>query len=47
MAALTRENNKTIIKILSGDEVDALIAKHEKAEAEAEAAKKEKLGQKS
>lgn len=47
MAVLTRENNKTVIKILSSTEVDALIAKYEKAEAEAEAAKKEKLAQKS
>ncbi|XP_055606140.1 proteasome subunit alpha type-4 [Uranotaenia lowii] len=46
MAVLTRENNKTVIKILSSTEVDALIAKYEKAEAEAEAAKKEKLAQK-
>lgn len=46
MAVLTRENNKTVIKILSSTEVDALIAKYEKAEAEAEAAKKERLAQK-
>lgn len=47
MATLTREDNKTVIKILTNAEVDALIAKYEKAEAEAEAAKKEKLSQKS
>lgn len=47
MATLTRENDKTVIKILTNAEVDALISKYEKLEAEAEAAKKEKLGQKS
>lgn len=47
MATLTRVNNKTVIKILSNTEVDALIAKYEKIEAENEAAKKEKLAQKS
>lgn len=47
MATLTRENNKTVIKILTNSEVDGLIAKYEKLEAEAEAVKKEKLGQKS
>lgn len=47
MATLTRENNKTVIKILSNAEVDVLIAKYEKSEAELEAAKKEKLSQKS
>ena len=47
MATLTRENEKTIIKILTNADVDALIAKYEKVEAEAEAAKKEKLAQKS
>ncbi|GAB0094246.1 Proteasome subunit alpha type [Sergentomyia squamirostris] len=46
MATLTRENGKTVIKILSNTEVDALIAKYEKIEAELEAAKKEKLAQK-
>uniref|UniRef100_A0A1L8DSU3 Proteasome subunit alpha type n=1 Tax=Nyssomyia neivai TaxID=330878 RepID=A0A1L8DSU3_9DIPT len=46
MATLTRENDKTVIKILSNTEVDALIAKYEKIEAELEAAKKEKLAQK-
>lgn len=47
MATLTRVNDKTVIKILSNTEVDALIAKYEKIEAENEAAKKEKLAQKS
>uniref|UniRef100_A0A336KJN3 Proteasome subunit alpha type n=1 Tax=Culicoides sonorensis TaxID=179676 RepID=A0A336KJN3_CULSO len=47
MATLTRENDKTVIKILSNDEVEKLIAKYEKLEQEAEAAKKEKLGLKS
>uniref|UniRef100_A0A1B0D758 Uncharacterized protein n=2 Tax=Phlebotomus papatasi TaxID=29031 RepID=A0A1B0D758_PHLPP len=46
MATLTRENSKTVIKILSNADVDALIAKYEKIEAELEAAKKEKLAQK-
>lgn len=47
MSTLTRENGVTKIKILTNKEVDALIAKHEKIEAENEAAKKEKLQQKS
>lgn len=47
MATLTRENDKTIIKILTNAEVDLLIAKYEKIEAELEAAKREKLAQKS
>lgn len=47
MATLTRVNDKTIIKILTNAEVDTLIAKYEKIEAELEAAKKEKLAQKS
>lgn len=47
MATLTRENDKTIIRILSNADVDALIAKYEKNEAEIEAAKREKLAQKS
>merc|ERR1719188_1699361 len=42
LATLTRENNKTQIKILPADKVQELISKYEKAEAEAEAAKKEK-----
>lgn len=47
MATLTRVNNKTVIKILTNAEVDVLIAKYEKIEAELEAAKREKLAQKS
>lgn len=47
MATLTRVNEKTIIKILTNAEVDVLIAKYEKIEAELEAAKREKLAQKS
>jgi len=47
MATLTRVNEKTVIKILTNAEVDALIAKYEKIEAELEAAKREKLAQKS
>lgn len=47
MATLTRKNDKTVIKVLTNAEVDALIAKYEKVEAELEAAKKEKLAQKS
>jgi len=47
MATLTRENDKTVIRILSNADVDALIAKYEKSEAEIEAAKREKLAQKS
>ena len=42
IATLTRENNKTQIKILPADKVDELIKKYEKVEAELEAAKKEK-----
>merc|ERR1711970_1189725 len=42
LATLTRENGKTQIKILPADKVDELIKKYEKAEAEIEAAKKEK-----
>lgn len=47
MATLTRVNDKTVIKILTNADVDALIAKYEKTEAELEAIKKEKLAQKS
>jgi len=47
MATLTRENDKTVIRILSSADVDALITKYEKNEAEIEAAKREKLAQKS
>merc|ERR1712212_660651 len=42
LATLTRENGKTQIKILPADQVDELIKKYEKVEAELEAAKKEK-----
>ena len=41
MATLTRENGKTKTRILPSKEVEELIAAYEKAEAEAEAAKKE------
>jgi len=43
MATLTRENGKTVIRIISNTDVDALIANYEKSEAEIEAAKKEKM----
>merc|ERR1711973_346498 len=42
ISTLTRENNETKIQILPADQVDELIKKYEKTEAEAEAAKKEK-----
>lgn len=42
MATLQRVNNKTVIKILSNSEVEQLIEKYQKIEAELEAAKKEK-----
>jgi len=42
LATLTREDNKTAIKILDADRVNELIKKYEQLEAEAEAAKKEK-----
>jgi 20S proteasome subunit alpha 3 len=46
MSTLSRsENGETIIKILSNPEVDKLIAKYEKIQAEEEATKKEKLAQ--
>lgn len=45
MSTLSRVNGETIIKILSNAEVDTLIAKYEKIQAEEEAAKKEKLAQ--
>lgn len=45
MSTLSREDGKTKIKILSNAEVDKLIAKYEKIQAEEEAAKKEKLAQ--
>uniref|UniRef100_A0A1B6DW66 Proteasome subunit alpha type n=1 Tax=Clastoptera arizonana TaxID=38151 RepID=A0A1B6DW66_9HEMI len=47
LATLTRENNKTMTKILPDNEVQALIAAYEKSEAEAEAIKREKQQQKS
>lgn len=42
MATLQRVNGKTVIKILTTTEVEVLIKKYQKLEAEAEAAKKEK-----
>lgn len=42
MVTLTRENDKTITRILPMKEVDALIAEHDRLEAVAEQAKKEK-----
>lgn len=45
MSTLTREGNETKIKVLNNKEVDVLIAKYEKIQAEEEAAKKEKLAQ--
>lgn len=42
MATLTRENGKTVTKILPAAEVTELIAEHDRLEALAEAAKKEK-----
>jgi len=45
MSTLTRDGDKTKIKVLTNKEVDALIAKYEKIQAEEEAAKKEKLAQ--
>ncbi|GBP09829.1 Proteasome subunit alpha type-4 [Eumeta japonica] len=41
MATLTRNNNKTVIRVLTSSEVEKLIADFEKSEAEAEAAKKQ------
>lgn len=41
MATLQRIDNKTVIRILTNKEVEALIGKYEKEEAAAEAAKKE------
>ena len=40
IATLTRENGKTVIKILPATEVDALIKIHEAEEAKIEAEKK-------
>lgn len=42
MATLTRENGKTKTRILGATEIDALIAEHDRLEALAEQAKKEK-----
>lgn len=42
MATLTRVDGKTKTRILPANEVEALIAEHERLEALAEAAKKEK-----
>ncbi|OAD58153.1 Proteasome subunit alpha type-4 [Eufriesea mexicana] len=42
MVTLTRENNKTITRILPINEVDALIAEHDRLEALTEQVKKEK-----
>lgn len=41
MATLSRVDNKTIIRILTSKEVEALINQYEKKEAETEALKKE------
>jgi 20S proteasome subunit alpha 3 len=45
MATLQRIDNKTVIKILSSEDVTKLITKYETITAEQEAAKKEKLAQ--
>lgn len=42
LATLTRENGKTVIKILPHNEVKELIEAHDKLEALAEQAKKDK-----
>ncbi|EHB08520.1 Proteasome subunit alpha type-4 [Heterocephalus glaber] len=42
IATLTRENEKTVIKVLKQKEVEQLIKKHEEEEAKAECEKKEK-----
>lgn len=47
MSTLSRVGKETKIKILTNKEVDELIAKHEKIEAELEAAKKQQQQQKS
>jgi len=47
MATLQRVNDKTVIKILTKNDVEKLIEKYTKLEAEAEAVKKEKQAQKS
>lgn len=46
LAKLTRESGKTVLKILTTTEVKELIKEHEQLEAEAEAAKAEKSGDK-
>lgn len=45
MATLSRVDGRTVIHILTNKEVEALIADFEKAEAAAEAAKKEQKKQ--
>lgn len=42
IATLTRENGKTVIRVLKQKEVEQLIKKHEEEEAKAEREKKEK-----
>ena len=42
IATLTRENGKTVIRVLKQKEVDQLIKKHEEEEAKAERETKEK-----
>nr|KAF6283542.1 proteasome 20S subunit alpha 4 [Pipistrellus kuhlii] len=42
IATLTRENGKTLIRVLKQKEVEQLIKKHEEEEAKAEREKKEK-----
>lgn len=45
MATLVREDGKTKIRILTSAEVEALIAEHDRLEAVAEQAKKDKQKQ--
>lgn len=45
MATLTRQDDKTVIRVLSNKEVTDLISKYEESEKE-EAAKKQKAAQK-
>lgn len=42
IATLTRENGKTVIRVLKQKEVEQLIKNHEEEEAKAEREKKEK-----
>lgn len=42
IATLTRENGKTVIRVLKQKEVEQLIKQHEEEEAKAEREKKEK-----